>query len=224
MALYHVAHGPGAVVEGGPAVYAQLFRVGNLYVVDIVSVPQRLKHGIGEAEHQHVLYRALSQIVVNPVDLFLPQEVGDPPLQRLGAFQVVAERFLDHNPSPAALLIEQTCPAQLFSDYAKFGGTDRHVEGDIAGQSLILLEPFRHTVIGAGIGDVTAEVFETTCEAIEHSIIDPVRGFGADPIAHLGQAVVVIPVTAADGDDAGICRQLAGELQLVECRHELDPG
>ena len=50
---------------------------GDLHVVDIVAVPQRLKDGVGKAEGQDILDRLLAQIVVDAVDLVLVEHGVD---------------------------------------------------------------------------------------------------------------------------------------------------
>ena len=40
-------------------------RYGDLDVIDMIPVPQRFEHAVGEAEHQDVLNRLLSEIMVD---------------------------------------------------------------------------------------------------------------------------------------------------------------
>ncbi len=50
---------------------ADLLVHGDLHVIDMVAIPDRLEHAIGKAQHQDVLHRLLAEIVIDPVDLLL---------------------------------------------------------------------------------------------------------------------------------------------------------
>ena len=70
MVLHHVAKGPGAVVEGPAAAFhAHGLSGGDLHVIDILPVQQRLEDRVAEAEGQQVLYRLLAEVMVDAVDL-----------------------------------------------------------------------------------------------------------------------------------------------------------
>jgi hypothetical protein len=48
--------------------------------------------------------------VIDPVDLLLVEDLGDQLVQLLGGGQVAAERLLDDDPRPAALLLGEARP------------------------------------------------------------------------------------------------------------------
>ena len=64
--LDDVAGGADAVVVAGAAADADVLGHGDLHVVDVVGVPDRLEHLVGEAQRQDVLDRLLAQVVVDP--------------------------------------------------------------------------------------------------------------------------------------------------------------
>ena len=66
MVLDHVAGGADAVVVAGAAADADVLGHGDLHVVDVVAVPDRLEQLVGEAQRQHVLDGLLAQVVVDP--------------------------------------------------------------------------------------------------------------------------------------------------------------
>ena len=70
-------------------------------MVDVVAVPQRLEDAVGEAQGEDVLDGLLAEIVVDPVDLVLPEHRGELGAERPRGVEVVAERLLDHDPCPA---------------------------------------------------------------------------------------------------------------------------
>jgi hypothetical protein len=57
--LDDVAGGADAVVVARAAADADVLGHGDLHVVDVVGVPDRLEHLVGEPERQHVLHRSL---------------------------------------------------------------------------------------------------------------------------------------------------------------------
>ncbi len=59
---------PGRRVVLGQAL---LLGHGDLHVVDVLRVPQRLEDAVGEAQHQQVLHRLLAEVVVDAVGLAL---------------------------------------------------------------------------------------------------------------------------------------------------------
>ena len=75
MVRHHVAQRAGLVVEAAAMADAELFIDRDLDVVDMVAVPDRLEHAVGEAQHQDVLHRLLAEVVIDPVDLVLIDEL-----------------------------------------------------------------------------------------------------------------------------------------------------
>ena len=69
---------PGAVVVAGAAADADVLGGGDLDVVDVVAVPQRLEHAVREAEREHVLDRLLAQVVVDAEHLALVEHCEHP--------------------------------------------------------------------------------------------------------------------------------------------------
>ena len=65
---------PGAVVVAGARADAEVLGRGDLDVVDVVAVPHRLEHAVGEPERQQVLDRLLAQVVVDAEDLALVED------------------------------------------------------------------------------------------------------------------------------------------------------
>ena len=74
--LDDVAQGAGGLVEAAPVLDAERLGHGDLHVVDVAAVPDRLEDGVGEAQGQDVLDRLLPQVVVDPVDLRLRRRRG----------------------------------------------------------------------------------------------------------------------------------------------------
>ena len=104
MVLDHIAGGTDAVVIAGPSAESDVFGHGDLYVVDVVRVPDRVEQLIGEPQRQDVPHRLFAQVVVDPEHRLLRKDGVDRLVQSLRACQIMAERFLDDHSAPSAVL------------------------------------------------------------------------------------------------------------------------
>ena len=95
MALEHIAQGAGLVVIAGAMLDAQRLGDGNLNVVDVIAVPERLENDVGEAEHQDVLDGLFAEVMVDAVNLGLLEAAADFVVQFNGAGEVPSKRFFD---------------------------------------------------------------------------------------------------------------------------------
>ena len=66
--LDDVADDAGLVVELAAALHAEALGHGDLHVLDVVAVPDRLEERVGEAEIQDVLHRLLAEVVIDAED------------------------------------------------------------------------------------------------------------------------------------------------------------
>ena len=96
--LQHVPDGAGPVVE--PAAVGDVERLGHgdLDVLHVGPVEQRLDHRVGEPDEQHVLHRVEGQPVVDPEDRLLREVLVHGVVELPRAGQVDAERLLHHHP------------------------------------------------------------------------------------------------------------------------------
>src|SRR5271157_2773863 len=62
--LKHVPDHPCFLIVRGPVLNAKSLSHGDLYMINVVAVPERLENGIGKAEHQHILDRLFGSVVV----------------------------------------------------------------------------------------------------------------------------------------------------------------
>ena len=103
----------GLVVVAGAAADVDFLGHGDLHVVDVVAVPDRLEDRVGEAQHEQVLHRLFAEVVVDAVDLLLVEHGVDHLVELLGGGQVGAERLLDDHPPRAAMPRRPARAAQL---------------------------------------------------------------------------------------------------------------
>ncbi len=71
-------------------------------MIDMVTIPDRFKHAVGETQDQDILHRLLAEIVIDPVNLMLVDEVQQIAIQGARRSEVRAERLLDDQPPPSA--------------------------------------------------------------------------------------------------------------------------
>ena len=76
------------------------FRRGDLDMVDLLAIPQRLEQAVGETQRHDVLHRFLAEEMIDPVNLMLLQCLQDLGIEGLGRSEVVAERLFDDDPAP----------------------------------------------------------------------------------------------------------------------------
>src|SRR5687767_2207645 len=129
MVRHHVAQGSGVVEVPAPALHANALGIGDLHMVDIAAIPERLENGIVKAEDQDVLYRLFAEVVIDAVDLVFLEHALDIAVQRLGGVQVVSKWLLDHDPAPVCIvLLRQASSSQLLDDRRKKPGRGREVK------------------------------------------------------------------------------------------------
>ena len=101
----HVAQSAGSIEISAALFDADGFGIGDLYMIDVTAVPDRLEDGVIEAEDHDVLHRLFAQIVIDAVNLIFLQDCLDLPIQGFGRFHIVSERFLDYYPAPVFVLL-----------------------------------------------------------------------------------------------------------------------
>ena len=102
---HHVAQRAGLLVELAAVLDTDGLRDGDLNVIDLLPVPQRLEQAVGETQRHDVLDRFLAEEMIDPVDLMLLQRFQDLGIERLGRSQIVAERLFDDDPAPLAVTL-----------------------------------------------------------------------------------------------------------------------
>ena len=120
----HVAQCARVVEISAALFHADGFRIRDLHMVYVTSVPYGLEDGIVEAEDHYVLYGLFTEVVIDAVNLILGQHALDLTVQGLGRLEIVSERLLDHHPPPAFIfLVTQANRSQLLDNLReKLGG------------------------------------------------------------------------------------------------------
>ena len=142
MVLEDVARGARLLVERAAVADADRLGHGDLDVVDVAAIPERLEDAVAEAEDQQVPDGLLAQVVVDAIDLRLAEDLADLAVQALGRVEVVPERLLDDDPAPAAVvpLVIEPDPAQLGDDVGELRRLRREVEDPVAARPVLLVD------------------------------------------------------------------------------------
>ena len=96
MILHHIPQSSGSFIESSTLLDTQVFYCGNLYIVDIITVPKRFKDAVSKAESKNILRRFFAQEVVYTVNLLFFEHRRIYAVQFAGRFQIIAKGFL-HN-------------------------------------------------------------------------------------------------------------------------------
>ena len=105
MILKHISQDTGLVIVIASSPHLDLFGNGDLNMIDIVAVPNRLKNGVPKAEHQHILDRFFTEVVIDSVDLIFTKGLVDRFVELFCGRRIGAEWFLD-NDSAIAIRID----------------------------------------------------------------------------------------------------------------------
>ena len=207
-----VAQRADGVVEVAAVLDAEALGHGDLDAVEVVPVPDRLEHRVGEPEVEELLEAHLPEEVVDPVDLRLVEVLVELGGQRAGRRLVVTERLLDDHPGR----VGEAGVGQALDDGAEQERRDLQVEDRLLGA----LDGGAHPLVGGGVGEVALHVREPGGEAVEHLRVERLAG-RHDRVAGALAELVVGHVVDGHPDDRA--RQQPAPLEAVERseRHHL---
>ena len=93
--LYHITQCSGSFIKPSTLFDTQILYCGNLYIVNVITVPKRLEDAIGKTKSQNVLRSLFTQEMVYTVNLMLLEYGSIDTVQFTGRFQIITERLLD---------------------------------------------------------------------------------------------------------------------------------
>ena len=223
--LDDVARGADAVVVAGPAADADVLGHRDLHVVDVVGVPDRLEHVVGEPHRQDVLHRLLAEVVVDAEDRPGGEDVGEGLVELARGLEVVAERLLDHDASPlVGPLLGETVLLELTDDVAEEARRDREVERHVAAgaaQLVELLDGAAELLEGVVVVEVAGHEAEALGQLLPHLLAERRTRVLLDRVVHDLREVLVRPVAPGEADEAEAGRQQAAVGEVVDRRHDL---
>ena len=128
MVLHDVAQRAVLVVVAAAALHADVLGDGDLHVIDVPAVPDGLEDRVAEPEHEEVLDRLLPEVVVDPVDLPLAEDLSQLVVERACAREVRAEGLLDDDAGePAVALLGKAGASQVRGDQGEELGSGGEV-------------------------------------------------------------------------------------------------
>ena len=99
MVLDHISQGADLVIIGGASPDSFCFTDGNLDMIDVFAIPDRLEHAIGEAQHHQILNRLFSQIMINAKDLRFIEHLCERRIDLFRGFKIVSDRLFYNHPA-----------------------------------------------------------------------------------------------------------------------------
>ena len=198
------------IVEAASAFDTEAFGHGDLHAADVVAVPQRLQHGVGEPQMQDVLHRQLAQEAIDPVQLRFCEDRAQHGVQFLRGLQVVTKGFLDHHPG----VLRQTGRGQTLHNGAEQRWRSLEVEHRRRRRTDGLADRCER----CGIREVTPDVGHALAQAVQDIRVRlSVTQRGRHRLRRTLAQVRISPVLRGNPDDR--TRQKPAPLQLIQ-RHE----
>jgi hypothetical protein len=225
--LQHVARGAAAVVVTAAGADAEFFGDGDLDVVDVATVPERLEDRVGETQDEEILDGLLAEVVVDAKDLRLAEVAGGDGVEVDGRVEVLAERLLDDDLAlelGADAAAGEAGLAEVLEDGFEDRGRGRDVEDQLQGAAGTLLgggDLFlqggegRGVVVAAGlVGGVVLDALpDVGTELAAGELLEVGGGLGAELRVRDG--------LTAEADQVEVGRKEAVDGQVVEGRQQL---
>ncbi len=226
MVLHHVSEGTCGLVVPGAVFDADGLSHGDLDMVDVLTIPERFKDGVGEPEDQKVLHRFFAEVVVDAVDLFFATNLVDDAVEGLGRGEVAAKGFFDDEAGLLAVFQHSGC-AELPDGFWKEIRGDGEVEDSVASgvaEGIEFAEEGFEFLVAEGIINVAGAIEESLGKFVPEAFFaDPVGKFG-DAFAHLIPEVLMAPVATGNADDRGFGGEFAFFAKFVESGDEFALG
>ena len=227
--LHHVAQCPGRLVVSGPRPDAERLGRGDLDVLHVIPIPERLEDAVRKAHHEHILHRLLAQVMVDAIDLIFAEVAQQFAVEIGRAGRIVAERFLDdHAPEAALGRCATREPDRV--QVRRHGRVHEGRHGEVVEvivavgrlgelpeappQPLVILRRVRvHRVI------------MQLLEEVRHPLLIHKAGRhkAVEPLLHLLPERLVRQLRPAHAEHLKSARQQPAVIHIIKCRHELAP-
>ena len=219
MVLHHVAQRAGAVVERGTPLDANGLGDGDLHMVDMPGVPQRLEQRIAEAQRDEVLHGFLAEVVIDAEGLLFGEAAPERIIDGGGGFEVAPDGLFDHDARPGVV---EPVLTQALADRYEDLGTGREIEhADAIGHSLHRSGELVPAAILARIEGVVGDQAEEALQGVFGQVA--AEGFEDG----LADSLVVSGVRqriARDADEAAARLDLPIGIAVVQGRQQLAHG
>jgi hypothetical protein len=223
----HVPQRPGLLVVAAALLDADRLGHGDLHVVDVAPVPDRLEDAVGEPEDHDVLDGLLAQVVIDPVDLALGEIAAQLLIEGAGRFEVLAERFLDDHPAPMPLRFGQKPRRAELVHHRREHGRRRRQVIEMIALGLLRRVHLRQQLTeggeGRGRGEIARQVMDAAQERVAHRGVGMVRAELVERLAHPVAEDLHGQGLARHADERDLPREKAVLGQVVERGNELAP-
>src|SRR5262249_42723306 len=125
---HHVAQRARRVVIASTSFDADELSHGDLHMIDVVPVPDRLKKPIPETKYQDILDSLFAKIMIDAEDLALVEHVLDLLVQILRGLEIVTEWLLDDHTPPGTVLFFRKV---RLSEFLHRGGKKLRRNGEV---------------------------------------------------------------------------------------------
>ena len=145
-------------------------------MVDVAAVPERFENAVGEAEHQQILHRLFSQVVIDAINLIFVEDAGDGLVQFARACQAAPKRLFqdDARPGLSRLLgLGQSRRAQVLDDDGEKTRRGGKVKKPIAGGSVLLVKMVQRLLeflVGLGSAEIVGNVVQALGESFHKGV------------------------------------------------------
>src|SRR6185503_2921534 len=137
----HVAQRASLLVERTATFNAERLRRGDLHMINVVPVPNRLEDSVAKPENQNVLHRLFAEIVIDAKHLVLVKHSIYLMIQLPSRIQIVTERLLNHNANAPLFWLRHALRAKVLDNRREVLRRSREVEQPIGPDVLLGRNP-----------------------------------------------------------------------------------
>ncbi len=221
----HVAQGSGRIVITATLFNTELLCDGDLDVVHVVAIPDRLEDAVAKSKNEYVLHRLFAEVMIDAIDLLLFDQLEERSIKLLCRLKIAAERLLvNESPPVAVLLFPQPVLDDLLRDVGKQCRRRCEIKEKIVGDLML----------GSDVADQRLEVADELLVVVEvaarvvRTLFKPAK----DLLIRLGYELSEIRddlfskffdrhLLTADADHGERMRQKVFFSEIVESREEL---
>lgn len=209
----------GHVVEAAAVTDADLLVDRDLDMVDMVAIPDRLEHAVGKAQHQDVLDGFLAEIMVDPVDLVLVDDLQEFAVELPRRGKVGTERFFDHQPPPGTVFRQHAGAAELAADRQERVRRRRQIKQPVAAglpRGFQLVELLVHRIERGRVFRIGLDAGDACQQALGDGVVHRAGGV---PVQSLHQAVAQFAARhalAGNADHAEFIRQQVVGSEVIK--------
>src|SRR6185369_8198191 len=231
MVLKHVADYAGLFIITAAIFHAYRFRRGDLYVIHVAAVPDRLEHRIGETKDHDVLYGFLTEIMIDAVDLPFVQHLVDALIELARGLQVGTERLFDDH--TRALLTVAFLGSQAGSSNAldqllvsvRWRGQVKNPRGQDPAAALEALDQLLQPAKPIVLFIAAANIIESCSKLLpDRFVCQTGAGKLFDSVPHFFAKHIVAHFAAGITHHSEALRQAIFERQIVQRRNKLSFG